>query len=87
MSGESTAMVSGGNPSVEHIEREYGTAWRKDRKESRFFSRRKELYDAVKKMADEQRTSCEEAARRLEERRICLGVSLDKLRVVLKEDQ
>lgn len=74
----------GGNPSVEHIEREYGTAWRKERKESRFYSRRKELYDTIKKMADKQRTSCEEASWRLEDRRVRLGVSLDKLRVFLK---
>lgn len=76
----------GGNPSVEFMEKEYGTAWRKDRKESRFFSRRKELYGAIKNKAVAERTSCEEAARRIEERRVCLGISLDKLRSVLKDD-
>lgn len=76
----------GGNPSVEHLEKEYGTAWRKDRKESRFFSRRNELYKAIKLKAEREKTSCEEAARRIEERRAHLGISLYKLMSVLKED-
>lgn len=76
----------GGHPSVEFLETTYGTAWRKERKESRFFSRRNELYKAIKEKALLERTSCEEAARRIEERRVQLGVSLDKLRSVLKED-
>lgn len=42
----------GGKPSVEHLETEYGTAWRKDRAESRFYSRRRELYVAIEKKAE-----------------------------------
>lgn len=76
----------GGRLSVEQLEREYGTAWRKDRKESRFFSRRNELYKAIRKKTREERTSHEEAARRIEERRVKLCVSLDKLRSILKEE-
>lgn len=75
-----------GHPSVEYFENTYGTAWRKDRKESRFFSRRNEIYKAIKEKATQERTSCEEAARRIEERRVQLGISLDKLRSILKED-
>lgn len=75
-----------GGPSVEYLEKEFGTSWRKDRKESRFFSRRNELYKAIKSKADAERTSCEEAARRIEERRAFLCISLDKLRSVIKDD-
>ncbi|EIE89012.1 hypothetical protein RO3G_13723 [Rhizopus delemar RA 99-880] len=35
----------GGNPSVQYLEERYGTAWRKERKDSRFFSRRNEIYN------------------------------------------
>ena len=76
----------GGNPSVDYLEKEFGTAWRKDRTESRFFSKRNELYKAIKDKADKERISCEEAARRIEERRKQLGISLDKLRSIIKED-
>jgi len=75
-----------GGPSVEYLEKELGTAWRKDRKESRFFSRRNEIYKAIKSKADAERTSCEEAARRIEERRSSLCISLDKMRSVIKDD-
>ncbi|KAG2204514.1 hypothetical protein INT46_000267 [Mucor plumbeus] len=74
-----------GGPSVEYLE-EFGTAWRKDRKELLFFSRRNEIYKAIKSKADAERTSCEEAVCRLEERRASLCISLDKLRSVIKDD-
>lgn len=75
-----------GAPSVKRLEEEFGTAWRKDRKESRFFSRRNELYKAIKDKANRERISCDEAARRIEERRLALNISLDKLRSVIKDD-
>ncbi|ORE04040.1 hypothetical protein BCV72DRAFT_212062, partial [Rhizopus microsporus var. microsporus] len=67
-----------GKPSIQSLEAQFGTAWRKNRKEPCFFSKRKELYKAIEKKAEEERSSCEKAARRLEERRIQIGASLDK---------
>jgi hypothetical protein len=61
-----------GKPSIQSLEAQFGTAWRKDRKESRFFSRRKELYKAIEKKVEE-------------ERRVQMGASLDKLRSAIKE--
>jgi hypothetical protein len=74
-----------GGPSVEYLE-EFGTAWRKDRKELLFFSRRNEIYKAIKSKADAERTSYEEAVCRIEERRASLCISFDKLRSVIKDD-
>lgn len=75
----------GGNPSVQYLEEKYGTAWRKERKDSRFFSRRNEIYNGIKRKAEEDRISFEEAAKKLEERRVQLNISLDKLRSYLKQ--
>ncbi|OAD67639.1 hypothetical protein PHYBLDRAFT_95102, partial [Phycomyces blakesleeanus NRRL 1555(-)] len=55
-----------GSPSIQSLENKYGTAWRKYRKESRFFSRRKELYDAINERAELENISPEEAAQRME---------------------
>lgn len=68
----------GGNPSVKYLEQTSGNGWRKANRESRFFSRRKELYRAVKDKALNEHISREEATRVLEEQRIRLNVSLDK---------
>ncbi|KAG1523523.1 hypothetical protein G6F52_004957 [Rhizopus delemar] len=75
----------GENPSVQYLEEKYGTAWRKERKDSRFFSRRNEIYNGIKRKAEEERISLEEAARMLEERRVQLNISLDKLRSYIKQ--
>ncbi|OAD65334.1 hypothetical protein PHYBLDRAFT_70998 [Phycomyces blakesleeanus NRRL 1555(-)] len=50
------------------------------RKESRFFSRRKELYDAINERAELENISPEEAAQRMENDQVQLGISLDKYR-------
>ncbi|KAG1049061.1 hypothetical protein G6F43_008591 [Rhizopus delemar] len=75
----------GENPSVQYLEEKYGTAWRKERKDSRFFSRRNEIYNGIKRKAEEERISFEEAARMLEERRVQLNISLNKLRSYIKQ--
>jgi hypothetical protein len=72
-----------GKPSVESLERNFGVAWRKDRAVSRFFCRRNVLYNEIKKIALNNNISCEEAAVVLENRRVELKVSLDKLSKML----
>lgn len=74
-----------GCPSVKSLEQQYGTSWRKGN-ESRFFSRRNEIYQYIKDKALAERITEEEAAKRLEERRRHVGVSIDKLRKLLKEE-
>ncbi|CEP12536.1 hypothetical protein [Parasitella parasitica] len=75
---EYTVGLDGG-PSIKELEAQYGTTWRKDRKESQFFSRRNELqYNYIKKNAND-RLPCEEIAKRLEEQRVHLNLSIDKL--------
>lgn len=74
----------GNGPSVKRLEEQFGTGWRKDKKESRFFSRRKEIYTMIEEKAEEEMTSCTEAARRLEETRARLKLSIDKFRITFK---
>lgn len=74
-----------GCPSVRGLEQQYGTSWRRG-KESRFFSRRNEVYQYIIMKANADSITQEEAARRLEERRKSLGVSVDKLRKLLKQE-
>jgi hypothetical protein len=74
----------GGNSSVLFLEGKYRTAWRKEIKDCRFFSRRNEIYNGIKRKAEDERISFEEAARRLEERRVQLDISLDKFRSYLR---
>jgi hypothetical protein len=76
-----------GGPAVRDLERIHGTFWRKERKESRFFSRRNVIYSEVKRIADEKLISCDHAAQALEKRRTELGVSLDGLGKVIKSTQ
>jgi hypothetical protein len=79
------AIGFSGNLSVQSLEQQHGTKWRKDRAESRFYNRRKEFYDYIKDKAQEDQTSCEEIARRLEVIRKESGLTLTKLREKLKE--
>ncbi|KAG1178328.1 hypothetical protein G6F70_006238 [Rhizopus microsporus] len=66
-----------GQPAVQFLEQTQGTSWRRDRTESRYFSRRKVIYDKVKKTASEYNISTTEAAEIVERKRIELGKSLD----------
>ncbi|KAI7887854.1 transcriptional activator of glycolytic enzymes-domain-containing protein [Mucor mucedo] len=70
-----------GGPSLQLLEAKHGTAWRKDDlKEERYFTRRMTLIREIKRLASQHEFSCEEAAVELEERRMQLHFSLDKLR-------
>jgi hypothetical protein len=66
-----------GQPAVQFLEQTQGTSWRRDRTESRYFSRRKVIYDKVKKTASEYNISTTEAAEIIERNRVELGKSLD----------
>lgn len=66
-----------GQPAVQFLEQTQGTSWRRDRTESRYFSRRKVIYDKVKKTASEYKISTTEAAEIIERKRVELGKSLD----------
>ncbi|OAD68055.1 hypothetical protein PHYBLDRAFT_69131 [Phycomyces blakesleeanus NRRL 1555(-)] len=60
------------SPSIQSLEAKYGTRWRQDRKESRYFSRRKEIYDAIKSKAEQEDISYELAAQCMEAQRVQL---------------
>ena len=73
-----------GGPAVQRLELQHGTAWRKDRTESKYFSRRKVLYDEVRSIADMNAIPSKEAAAMLEERRVAQRLSLDGLSTALR---
>jgi hypothetical protein len=73
-----------GGPAVQRLELEHGTAWRKDRMESKYFSRRKVLYDEVQSIAAVNAIPSREAAAMLEQRRLALGMSLDGLSTAIR---
>jgi hypothetical protein len=73
-----------GGPAVQRLELEHGTAWRKDRTESKYFSRRKVLYDEVQSIAAVNAIPSREAAAMLEQRRLALGMSLDGLSTAIR---
>ena len=73
-----------GGPAVQRLELEHCTAWRKDRTESKYFSRRKVLYDEVQSIAEVHAIPSKEAAALLEERRVAQGLSLDGLSTALR---
>lgn len=68
-----------GGPAVEQLEMTYGTAWRKDRTESRFFCRRKKIYDEVQKVSREKNIPLAQAVESVEEQRLHYKLSLDGL--------
>ncbi|KAI8085664.1 transcriptional activator of glycolytic enzymes-domain-containing protein [Thamnidium elegans] len=73
-----------GNPSIKSLEEEFGTKWRKSRTESKFFSTRLIVYKEVQKISRDDCISTEEAAKKLERRRVDLKVSIDKLIKLIK---
>ncbi|KAG1442979.1 hypothetical protein G6F56_010845 [Rhizopus delemar] len=73
-----------GGPPVQDLERTYGVDWRRDRKESRFFSRRNILYNEVKRIAHTHNMSYEDAANDLEKQRTMMKKSLDGLGKFIK---
>jgi hypothetical protein len=73
--------------SVRMLEKSYGTTWRKSSSESRFFLRRKELYDAIEKTAEDEGIACLEAAKNHDKQRNVLGFSLPKYRDYLNREK
>ncbi|KAG2215396.1 hypothetical protein INT45_009470 [Circinella minor] len=74
-----------GNPSVRSLEDKYKTKWRKNSTESRFFSRRKIIYEEVKRIANDRHISFSDAAQVLEDTRRDLKISIDKLTKKISE--
>lgn len=72
-----------GGPAVEDLEKNFGTGWRKDRTESRYFCRRKKIYDEVQKVSREKNIPLAQAVESVEERRLNLKLSLDGLQKIL----
>ncbi|KAI8883647.1 hypothetical protein K501DRAFT_184010, partial [Backusella circina FSU 941] len=64
-----------------------GTKWRKSRLESKYFRRRNELYNAIKKKPEDENISCDVAAERLEDTGKRCKLSLHQLRVQIKSRQ
>ncbi|KAI3630051.1 hypothetical protein MIR68_011486 [Amoeboaphelidium protococcarum] len=81
---EWTSGIAGGPP-VQDLEATFGTKWRKDQTESKFFNRRRVIIDEIKRMVNENVASCEqEAVRLLEIKRSSNLWSLDKLMKSIK---
>ncbi|KAI8877738.1 hypothetical protein K501DRAFT_157865, partial [Backusella circina FSU 941] len=68
-----------GCPAVKDLERNYGTKWKKSGLDSKYFRRRNELYNAIKKKAEDENISCDVAAERLEDTRKRGKLSLHRL--------
>lgn len=73
-----------GSPSIKSLEGGFGTKWRKSRTESKFFSTRLIVYKEVQKISENECISTEEAAKKLERRRVDLKVSIAKLIKLIK---
>ncbi|KAI3655070.1 hypothetical protein MP228_000450 [Amoeboaphelidium protococcarum] len=81
---EWTSGIAGG-PAVQDLEATFGTKWRKDQTESKFFNRRRVIIDEIKRMVNDNVASCEqEAVRLLEIKRSSNLWSLDKLMKSIK---
>ncbi|KAG1467769.1 hypothetical protein G6F56_004227 [Rhizopus delemar] len=80
---EYSVGLSGG-PAIKSLEEDYGTKWRKDRTESKFYNTRLVLYKEIQKICERDCISTEEAAEKLERRRIELKASIDKLIKIIK---
>ncbi|KAI3638343.1 hypothetical protein MIR68_003954 [Amoeboaphelidium protococcarum] len=81
---EWTSGIAGG-PAVQDLEATFGTKWRKDQTESKFFNRRRVIIDEIKRIVNENVASCEqEAVRLLEIKRSSNLWSLDKLMKSIK---
>ena len=71
-------------PSVENLERQWGTAWRKNKSASRFFQRRKKIIDKVVELQESKSYSAAQATEYLDRFREEKGthgipISLSKL--------
>lgn len=73
----------GGNLPVKELEQTWGTAWRKCRTESKFFSRRKPIFDEYESMLALGVTETE-SVNRLTTMMQCAGGSLDGLQKFLR---
>lgn len=71
-------------PSVKRLENDFGTKWRKNKTESKFFCTRSVLYKEIQRISKDRHISTEEAAEILERRRIEFKASLDKLIKLIK---
>jgi hypothetical protein len=76
----------GYNPSVKHLEDTYGTKWRKNPTEQRYFCRRKILYDRINEMIIQGFTESD-AVRRLEALRESNNLTLDALQKKIHKKQ
>jgi hypothetical protein len=62
----------GGNMPVRELEKNYGIKWRRSEADRKFFNRRKVIYDEIARMAEAMAITPDEAAVRLENRRLGL---------------
>ncbi|KAF1334759.1 Short-chain dehydrogenase, partial [Globisporangium splendens] len=66
-----------GQISVAEADRVFGTKWRQNPTEARFYSRRRVFYDTIARLAHQTGITHDEAAARLEEERLKSGKSLN----------
>ncbi|KAI8099487.1 transcriptional activator of glycolytic enzymes-domain-containing protein [Halteromyces radiatus] len=68
-----------GGYAVDDLEKRWGSQWRKDSKERKFYSRRRRIIDQINKYSVERNVSTRTALERAEERRARHGYSLHYL--------
>lgn len=73
-----------GFPPVKQLEETYKTKWRKDRTESRFFSKRKIIYDEIERLSKSHQVTTLEAATILESKRKQHSKTLDGFCTMIK---
>ncbi|KAG2210632.1 hypothetical protein INT45_006358 [Circinella minor] len=73
-----------GKPRINSLNEEYGSKWRQDSKERKYYSKRLVIINEIRKISEERSISLEDAAQAVENERISLqGCSLDKLSKVI----
>ena len=73
----------GGGPAVEYMEAAYGTLWRKQHNETRYFNRRRVFIVYITRVAEERNVQPAVIVDELDSRRVQESLTLDKLRLLL----
>ncbi len=75
----------GPNPSIQSLERRYGTAWRKG--DAKWFSRWKAVVEFLRTETERRNVTTAQAVRRLDDFRVSRGMSLLKLCEAIRKGQ
>lgn len=72
------------NPSVKSLEKTWKRKWRLNLADDKYFSRQKIIYKAIERVSQQEEKTEMEIAKRFDEERIQMGLTVDKFRFYLK---